>query len=58
MQEPDEHSTLVSTPRLAIDGTSLATRVEIILALPEELCQIYVATTPQVDAGQSWPSAS
>lgn len=41
MQEPDEHSIFVSTPGLATDGTSLATRVEIILALPEELCQMY-----------------
>ena len=51
MQEADEHSTPVSTPGLATDGTRLGTRVEIILALPEELCQVYMATTPQVDAG-------
>ena len=33
-QEPDEHSTPVSTPGLVTDGTRLGARVEIILALP------------------------
>lgn len=42
---------LLALPGLATDGTRLGTRVEIILALSEELCQVYMATTPQVDAG-------
>ena len=52
LQGPDVHSTPVSTPGLATDGTSLGGRVQIILALPAELYQVSMATKPQVDAEQ------
>lgn len=52
LQGPDVHSTPVSAPGLATDGTSLGQRVQIILALPEELYQVSMATKPQVDAEQ------
>lgn len=52
LQGPDVHSTPVSTPGLATDGTRLDGRVQIFLALLEELYQVSIATKPQVDAEQ------
>lgn len=52
MQVPDEHSTPVSTPGLATDGTGLGRRMGIILVCHEELRQVSMATKPQMDAEQ------
>lgn len=50
LQGSDGRSTTVSTAGLAMDENSLGGRVAIVLAFPEELCRVSMATKPWVDA--------